>query len=374
MICKDRMMKKPFVTVLMPVYNGGEYLKTSVRSVLNQTYREFEFLIINDCSTDNSVEIIKSFNDERIVIHNNKTNLGQTKSLNVGLKLARGKYVARMDADDMAFPQWIERTFVYINKHPDYAAVGTWAVVIDGTGRKKKLLKTPIGFEGVLFHIFFGNAINHVGAILNKEIILRHGGYDEKFRIAQDYELWSSLIRNNYCIISIPEILVSVRVHENSLGFMEEKNKGLHEVAQTIHRNINNLAGLKISLEDAVKMRMFYRYPDQMTDEDFKNIFELYIKVFINLKEKFRFDTELLGAKLKRQMLTPFCKRAISEILNGRPKNARKIIFDYDRQFGFHFILSLISFMSFLGKPAVKKMPLIYEMLQETAARINTRR
>src|SRR3990170_4187453 len=122
------MKKDPLVTVLMAVYNGGRYLKSSIESVLNQTFRDFEFLIINDCSTDDSVKMIESFNDERIIIHHNENNIGQTKSLNVGLKLARGKYIARMDADDMAFPTWVEELVNYFEKNPKYAVIGAAAV------------------------------------------------------------------------------------------------------------------------------------------------------------------------------------------------------------------------------------------------------
>ena len=148
------MAINPLVTVLMTVYNGGEYLKTSVRSILNQTFKDFEFLIVNDFSTDDSVDIIKLFNDGRIVIYNNEKNIGQTKSLNVGLNLAKGKYVARMDADDMAFPLWLDKSLDYIRKHPEYAAVGSAAIVMNESGRMKKALKTPTNFAEVIFHIF----------------------------------------------------------------------------------------------------------------------------------------------------------------------------------------------------------------------------
>jgi len=93
----------------MTVFNGGQYLRRSVQSVLDQTNRDFEFLIVDDASTDNSLELIKSFDDDCIHIYPNEENIGQAKSLNVGLKLAKGKYIARIDADDIAFPKWLEK-------------------------------------------------------------------------------------------------------------------------------------------------------------------------------------------------------------------------------------------------------------------------
>ncbi len=351
----------PLVTVLMPVYNGGEYLKISVRSVLNQTYRDFEFLIINNCSTDDSVEIIESFNDKRIIIHNNDRNLGQTKSLNIGLRLARGKYVARMDADDMAYPMWLEKLVNYVKEHPMYAAVGTSAVVIDSSDCIKRLLKTPINYQEIIVNLFFGKAMNHVGAFLKKETILEIGGYNEDFSVAQDYELWSSLIRMGYQIINIPDILVSVRVHENSFGFMEETKKGLEDTSETITRNVNTLTSLKITRDEAVKMRLFYRFPFYLTSNDFKWVQNIYEEIFNNLKDKFKLNPKLLRMRLKSQMLRPYCIRALHEIEDNKLSTAREIIKDYFRFYGFHIKPFCLYLVTYTGFEVAKYIPLIYE-------------
>lgn len=354
------MKKDPSMTVLMTVYNGGEYLKTAVGSVLNQTYRDFEFLVINDCSTDESLDIIKSFNDNRIVLHNNEKNLGQTKSLNIGLRLAKGKYVARMDADDMAFPMWLEKMVTLLSKNPEYVAVGAAAVTMNDKGKTGKLLKTPSSFAEVVFHTFFGSAINHVGALLNKEIILKNGGYNEEFKIVQDFELWSSLIRNKYRITNIPEVLIAVRVHTNSKGFIEEKNRGLEEVSETIYRNVNSMTNLKISYDDAVKMRMFYRFPEQINKKEFEDIQNLYFDVLNNLKDGLKLEPSHLKKMFKKQMLIPYCKRAIGEIENKKTKSALEIISSYNRLYGFHIVPFFLSIMSFIGFPKIKKLSHIY--------------
>src|SRR5690242_18796895 len=137
------------VTVLMTVYNGSKYLRPSLEAILNQTFKDFEFLIINDCSTDDSLEIIRSYNDPRIVIYNNEKNLGQTRSLNVGLEKAKAKYIARMDADDLAYPRWLEEQYQYITSH-DVSVVTTKAAVIDTQGRLKRILNSPDTFEEML--------------------------------------------------------------------------------------------------------------------------------------------------------------------------------------------------------------------------------
>ena len=355
------MKTNPQVTVLMTVYNGERYLHTSLQSVLNQTFKNFEFLIVNDCSIDNSLDLIKSYKDSRIVIHNNKVNLGQTKSLNVGLKLARGKYVARMDADDMAFPMWLDKLVKYILVHPEYVAVSSYAAVIDGLGNPQRIHKTPITFQEVIVNLFFGKVMNHVGALLKKEIILDIGGYNEDFNVAQDYELWSLLIRMGYQIINIPDILVSVRVHENSFGFIEENNKGLQDTAETITRTVNALTSLKITKNEAIKMRLFYRSPSHLTSSDFKWVQNMYEKIFDNLKDKFKLNPKQLRMKLKNQMLRPYCIRAVHEIEGNKLSTARNIIRDYFRSYGFHIMPFFLYLATCTGFKVAKKIPLIYE-------------
>lgn len=367
------MITSSSVTVLMTVYNGGKYLRSSVKSVLNQTFKDFEFLIINDCSTDSSVETIKSFHDQRIIVYSNEENLGQTRSLNIGLKLARGKYIARMDADDIAFPMWLEKLLNYASKHPGYAAIGSVAIVIDDVGRMKKILRTPTSFSGVIFSSFFGNALNHVGSFIKKEIILKEGGYNSEFKITQDYELWSSLIRNNYRLVNIPNILVAVRVHENSLGFVEEKKKGIQEVAETIYRNVNALASFNISYDDAVKLRIFYRFPEQLSSEEFNWANSLYERILCSLRDGFKLNPRVLKGMIRRQMLVPYCKRAISEVKNNRPKAAREITSSYQSAYGFHIILFLVFVVSFLSKKVAEKIVKVYDKLQEILLRAHMR-
>lgn len=118
-------MRSPTVSVLMPVYNGAKYLHEAVKSILDQTYADFEFLIVNDGSTDDSEKIILSFKDPRIVIIKNEINIGLINSLNKGLTIAKGKYIARMDADDVAMPQRLELQVKEFNTNPNAIVIGT---------------------------------------------------------------------------------------------------------------------------------------------------------------------------------------------------------------------------------------------------------
>lgn len=362
----------PVVTVLMTVYNGGGYLRDSVKSVLNQTYKDFEFLIVNDCSTDGSVRVIESFNDSRVVVHNNVRNIGQTRSLNAGLRLAKGRYVARMDADDMAYPLWLEKTAAFLGKNPGYAAVGVAAAAMNASGKIKRLLRPPAPFPEFVFHMFFGNAINHVGSLLDKEAVLEAGGYDEEFRVSQDFELWGSLIRKGRRITNLPHILAAVRVHDNSLGYVEEKRTGLVEVAETIRRNAGTLTDLAISHELALRLRLFYRFPEDLGREEFYAAHLLLERILSGIKGEFAMPRLRLRAKMRAQMLIPFCKRARFEIRNNDLKAAREVILSYKSAYGVHWMTSVIFLMTFLGRRVAGRLPYMHEKLSEKAVRAIT--
>ena len=365
------MDKPPLVTVLMPVYNGGEYLRLSIESILSQTYRDFELLIINDCSTDNSLETIKSFNDPRIVVYTNTVNMGQTKSLNIGLKLAKGKYIARMDADDMAFPLWLETLVNYIKERPENVVVGSAAIVINGVGKIKELRKMPTSFSEIIFHIFYAPPMNHVSVLFKRDLILESGGYDEEFKITQDYELWSSIIRSNNRIANISDILVAYRVHSRSVGFIEANKRGLQEKSETIFRNVNSLTNLKITRDDAEKIcKLFYHTAD-LDAAEFLAAQRNFENIYFNLKEKFNLPPKLIRKGIKTQMLKPYCKLAIHKIQNKDIKEARRTALMYYSRYGFHILPFLIFLTAFTGYRMSAKIPFIYEKLLETVAKLS---
>lgn len=350
----------PLVTVLMAVYNGGRYLKSSIESVLNQTFRDFEFLIINDCSTDDSEKMIESFNDERIVIYHNEKNLGQTKSLNIGLKLARGKYIARMDADDMAFPRWLEKLVAYLKKNTVHAVIGAAAVVIDNTGRKKEIRRAPIDLHDIIFRVFFAPPINHVSVLMNKDVILNMGGYDEEFKITQDYELWSSLIREGYSIISVPDVLVSYRVHSQSFGFREADKRGLREKSETIFRNITSMTNLSLRYDAAIELCKFFYNTHELTQEQFERAENNFSLIYKNIKDRFKMPHDIIINGIKTQMLKPYCKLAIFEVQNNRIEIARKIALEYCKKYGYHIMPLGIYLATYTGYRLSKQIPFIY--------------
>ncbi|MFC1862380.1 glycosyltransferase [Thermodesulfobacteriota bacterium] len=183
--------KIPKVTVLMPVYNGENYLGEAINSILNQSFREFEFLIIDDGSTDETNNIIASFKDRRIRIIENNGNIGLIASLNKGIDLAKGEFIARMDADDISLPDRLEKQIDFMNNHTDVGVLGTGFQIIDSNGIKYGLpLSFPTNHDFLQWSMYFYSPIVHPSVMMNKVIIREIGGYSSLYVHAEDYDLW----------------------------------------------------------------------------------------------------------------------------------------------------------------------------------------
>ncbi len=184
---------KPQISVIMPVYNGEKYLREALESVLHQTFTNFEFIIINDGSTDKSAEIIKSYTDERIVYINNGANLGLSKSFNKAIDIARGEYIARMDADDISFPKRFERQVSFLGRHPHVDIVGTSLEFIDETGKQLGRYDKQVDHMDVKFSSLFSTPMMHP-TVMGKTSVFKSHHYNEGLHNSEDYELWSRLL------------------------------------------------------------------------------------------------------------------------------------------------------------------------------------
>lgn len=217
------------ISVIMSNFNTPEeFLRSSIESVLDQTYTEFEFIIIDDCSTDNSLAIIESYDDKRIRILKNERNLGITKSLNRGLAAAKGEFVARMDADDICLPERFEKQIEFLKKNPQVIVCGTGVELIgDWRGKytHQKLCRTIPDRETFKIHLLFGNFPNivHPTAMFDrKKLDLFNIKYNETYIYAQDYRMWVSCSEHGECA-NIPETLLYYRVHG---GAVSDSKKG----------------------------------------------------------------------------------------------------------------------------------------------------
>ncbi len=232
---------KPMVSVIMSVYNSEKYLEDSVKSMLSQTHQDFEFIIINDASTDGTEKILKKFDDPRIKIITNHENLGLTKSLNKGIKLAKGKYIARMDADDISLPQRLETQVNFLEKNPDYALVGSSYYQIDGTGKINTLINVLTGDPQIKEGLKKQNWFGHGSVMMRKDALLRIGGYDERFKFSQDYDLWLKF-SELYKIANIDEPLYCWRATSSCISNekrVEQKYYAELAVSEAVERRIN---------------------------------------------------------------------------------------------------------------------------------------
>jgi glycosyl transferase family 2 len=201
----------------MAVYNGARYLREAVESVLNQSFQDFEFLVINDGSTDHTREIILSYDDSRIRLVDNRQNRGQTASLNLGLQLAQGDLIARQDADDISEPERLARQVLFLEDHSEVALLGTGYAKIDSHGNVTGIRKLPLNSTDIRWSLLFFCPFVHSAVVFRKSLILQQiGFYNEAFTYSQDYELWLRIARQLE-IANLPEPLVRFRISSFSM-------------------------------------------------------------------------------------------------------------------------------------------------------------
>jgi len=225
---KECRVNSPAVSVVMSVYNGEKYLRQAIDSILNQTYTDFEFIIIDDGSTDSTREIVRSYGDSRIQFVQNGGNIGLTKSLNKGLQIAEGRYVARMDADDLSSPYRLKTQMDFLEDHPDYAVVGTFLNIIDENSNYVQTAHKPVTDSMIREHVKHDNCIAHGSAMIRKSCLTDIGFYDESIERSQDYDLFLRL-SEKYKMANIPQCLYMWRDHEDNVS-TKHRNEQMHFV------------------------------------------------------------------------------------------------------------------------------------------------
>lgn len=205
-------MSTPLVSVVMSVYNGLPYLKASVESILNQTYSHFEFIIIDDCSTDGSLNYLSSLTDKRIRLLHNSKNLKLSASLNLGIQASRGRYILRMDADDISFSDRLEKQVRYMEHHPEAAMAYCDMLYFDSTGILPDFNTNSHNPEDIRTTLLFYNVVNHNGVIFRRNIISKYT-YNPDFTVTEDLDLWIRFSKK-HSIYYMPQNLVLYRVHK----------------------------------------------------------------------------------------------------------------------------------------------------------------
>jgi len=207
----------PKVSVLLPVWNAERYLAGAIDSVLAQTFTDFELLVVDDGSTDGSGALIRRHRDRRILRIENEKNLGVTRSLNLAIQRARGRYLARMDADDRCAPERFERQVAFLDAHPRVALVASRARRIDERGAPLGVLDTPVDGEMLRRRVRLGNCIVHGSVMMRADAVRALGGYDEAMERAEDYDLWLRIVQLHE-IAALPDLLYDWRDHGDGVG------------------------------------------------------------------------------------------------------------------------------------------------------------
>jgi len=208
------MIETPKVSVVMPVYNGARFLQESIESILDQTFKDFEFLIVNDGSTDQSEEIIRKYAhiDDRIHLITNPENLGIAEATNTGIAHALGEYIALMDQDDISMPERLEKQVVFLDTHPEISVVGANSIRLDENGEqyyRQDVLETP----GLIrWGLLFRDQIQNPTALMTRTLFSIQGYKYEDFMPSQDYRLWLR-ISKSFNLANLQDYLLTHRIH-----------------------------------------------------------------------------------------------------------------------------------------------------------------
>lgn len=213
-------MQKKRISVLLPVRNAEKYIRTSVASILKQTYSNFELVVIDDGCTDKTIPIIESFNDARIRLIHNKKTLGIRDSLNKGIMLCESEYIARMDGDDVSASNRFERQMEIFENNHDVGIVSSWTNLINEDSKQIGFANWSFNSEALYFIFFFRDCIPHPSVMYKRELILNVGLYPNE--TAEDYALWVKLMRNTK-FVHLDEYLLNYRIHKSNLTRKKEE-------------------------------------------------------------------------------------------------------------------------------------------------------
>ena len=272
----------PKVTVLMPVYNAEFYIKEAVDSILKQTFDDFEFLIFNDGSTDSSADIVRSYNDQRITFFDSKQNKGYVHYLNYGIEIAKGEYIARMDADDISHPMRLKKQVDFMDRNPEIGVCGTWFRIIGSN----YTVKHPTDDTKIRLSLLKDSAIGHPTVILKTDLLRKHGlQYDASFVPAEDYLFWVNL--SQYCkLANLPEVLLQYRVHQHQIS--RDRRDEQNEKAQLVRNyQIEKLLNRHLTNEESIYNSLLFQRKININDDLFPVIREWINKLItINLLNK----------------------------------------------------------------------------------------
>ncbi|MCS6979788.1 MAG: glycosyltransferase [Flavobacteriales bacterium] len=248
-------MEKPLVTVLMPVFNAREFVAEALESILRQTYSNLEVIVIDDGSQDGSVNILKSFSDSRLKLFLHENNKGLIATLNEGLEMAQGDYIARMDADDVAFPERLEVQVGYMRDNPNVGILGSW---VERFGASKGQVKYPLDDAEIRWELTYRCSFCHPSVMVRRKVLKSHDlRYDQRFPHAEDYEFWTRLMDYTRGA-NLPRPLLRYRVHSGNIS-QTQADIQRHNTERVIQERFK-VWGYEAGLEE---VRLFRRFADR---------------------------------------------------------------------------------------------------------------
>ena len=265
----------PLVSILMPVYKTAPYLREAIDSMLVQTFTDYELIVLNDCSPDNSEEILDTYDDQRIVRYKGDKNVGLSNVLNVGIEMARGKYIARMDSDDISLPKRLQVQVEYFEKHPDVDLVSVGMRLFGAKDATWIRERNP---EKVKIEALFHSPVLHASSVWKKESFEKLGlRFRQEMVPAEDYDLWTRALLKGLKLVNLPEVLYKYRIHDAQATVQTDKTTAKSREVQKAY--------LQAALP-SLSVRNMEAFPQKLLP-----IF------FANLRDGF-FDRKLLAKRL----------------------------------------------------------------------------
>ena len=300
------MYKDTIVSVIMAAYNSEPFIGEAVDSIIKQSLPEFELIIINDNSSDNTLKIIESYNDPRIKVVSNETNRGPSYSRNKAIRLSKGKYIAIMDSDDVSISDRLEKQVSFLNKNKNIMAVGSFIEEIDQDGKKLAYVKSPIKNEQIKSSILFRIPMIHSSTMIRRDFFEENNlFYNESFSCAQDYEMMCRLVFIAD-VYNIPEPLVLYRWSDNQIS---TKKKNLQDqYVKKIQSEIISKLNIKVTDEIITIHSKFTTLDKFDTGKDkVENILKWATLLYKKNKEEKIFDNKAFASELLLRFLR-FCK------------------------------------------------------------------
>ena len=315
----------PKISVILPAYNAERFLSQAIDSILHQTYQDFELFVIDDGSTDKTRNLIEEYAqiDSRVTLVCNENNLGLIKTLNKGLSLARGKYIARMDADDISLPERFQRQVAFLDENHDVGLLGTMFYVIDVEGNVKYAHYHPTTDHLIRWRLLFGNAFCHSSVMMRRNCVKTVGEYGT-FLHVEDLEFWSRMIEHTKAM-NLPEPLVKWRMADTNISvqysrFQKEQGDRLSllQFQKLMGENFLDLEEVHLLRFWDRKAKLFHCPLNATVISKCPQIFNTFIKKYHPTPDEQRvIRKDMIGKMFKLALLDPF---------NIRGDQIRKII------------------------------------------------